>query len=200
MTATTLIVTVALAVFGLLSLNGEYFLRQTYQPYFQSLSVPAIFLGLALSAGKLLNFVAMRNAHRLEKYLPIDKILLSIFVGMGVSYILFAVVHSIWAVVGIFMVIQALLNSQQPVVSDYINERIDSEKRTTILSTVSFVQNMGQVVARILLGLSIGLIGLRHTFIAQGMYLLGGAIIGVWYIRRCGCVHRVTHLSDDDPV
>jgi MFS family permease len=190
---------IALTVLGLLTLNGEYFLRQTYQPYFQHLAVPAIFLGVALSAGKLLNFIAMRNAHRLEKYLTVDKILLWINLTLGFSFILFALTRSAWSLVAIFMLIQALLNSQQPVVSDYINQQIASGQRSTTLSTVSFIQNMGQVVARVLLGISIGVIGLGHTFIAQGIYMLVGTVIGIWYIRRCGCVQRVTHIIDDSP-
>lgn len=184
---------VALTVLGLLTLNGEYFLRQTYQPYFQHMAVPAIFLGVALSAGKLLNFIAMRNAHRLEKYLTVDKILLTINLTLGASFILFALSRSAWSLVLVFMLIQGLLNSQQPIVSDYINQQIETGQRSTMLSTVSFVQNIGQVIARVLLGLSIGLIGLNHTYIVQGTYMLLGTIIGIWYIRRCGCVHRVIH-------
>jgi MFS family permease len=187
----------ALTLFGLLTLSGEYFLRQTYQPLFQQMAVPALFLGVALSAGKLLNFVAVRNAHRLEKYFTVDKILLWIIMSLGLSYVLLGVVHSAWAVVVVFMLIQGLINSQSPVISDYINQQIASGQRSTTLSTVSFIQSVGQIIARLLLGLSIGAIGLGHTYIAQGAYLLIGGIIGVWYIRRCGCVHKVTHLEQE---
>lgn len=187
---------IALTLFGLLTLSGEYFLRQTYQPLFEELAVPAIFLGLALSAGKLLNFVALRNAHRLEKYFTVDKILLWITLALGSGYILLALSHSIWSVVAVFMLIQGLINSQQPIISDYVNQQIASGQRSTTLSTISFILNIGQIIARILLGISIGLIGLNHTFIAQGLYLIIGGIIGVWYIRSCGCVHKVTHKEE----
>lgn len=183
----------ALTIFGLLTLSGEYFLRQTYQPLFETMAVPALFLGLALSAGKLLNFVATRNVHRLEKYLTVDRILLLITLALGVSYVLLGMANAAWAVVVVFMLIQGLLNSQQPVISDYINQQIAPGQRSTTLSTVSFVQNIGQVIARLLLGVSIGAIGLGHTYVAQGLYLIIGGIIGVWYIRSCGCVHKVTH-------
>ncbi|MEI6480923.1 MAG: MFS transporter [Candidatus Saccharibacteria bacterium] len=187
---------VALTVFGLLTLNGEYFLRQTYQPQFTELGVPAIFLGLALSGGKLLNFVAMRNAHRLEKYFTVDKILLWITLSLGLGYVLLSLSHSVWSVIVIFMLIQGLLNSQQPIISDYINQQIVSGQRSTTLSTVSFIQNIGQILARVLLGVSIGVIGLGHTYLAQGLYLILGGVIGVWYIRSCGCVHKITHTED----
>jgi len=183
----------ALTIFGLLTINGEYFLRQTYQPLFETMAVPAIFLGLALSTGKLLNFVAMRNAHRLEQHLTVDKILLFITLSLGLLYVLLGTTSVAWVVVVVFMLIQGLLNSQQPIISDYVNQQIGSGQRSTTLSTVSFVQNIGQIVARVLLGISIGAIGLGHTFVAQGAYLIIGTLIGVWYIRSCGCVHKVTH-------
>ena len=184
----------ALTIFGLLTLSGEYFLRQTYQPLFQHMAVPALFLGVALSAGKLLNFVALRNVHRLEKYFTVDRILLAISLSLGLSFVLLGLAHAAWAVVLIFMLIQSLINSQSPVISDYINQQIASGQRSTTLSTVSFVQNVGQIIARLLLGVSIGAIGLGHTYIAQGMYLLIGGSIGVWYIRSCGCVHKVKDI------
>jgi len=186
----------ALTLFGLLTVNGEYFLRQTYQPHFQSLAVPAIFLGLALSAGKLLNFVAMRSVHRFEEYFTVDRILLIINLTLGAGFILLALLHSVWGVVGAFILIQALLNSPQPIISDYINQQIESGQRSTTLSTVSFVQNIGQIIARVLLGVSIGAIGLSHTFIAQGTYLFIGTVVGVWYIRSCGCIHKIKHTQE----
>jgi MFS family permease len=189
----------ALTILGLLTLNGEYFLRQTYQPYFQNLAVPAIFLGLALSGGKLLNFFAMRNVHHLEKFFTVDKMLLWINLALGASFILLAFANSVFLVVAVFMLIQAIMNSQQPIVSDYVNQQIQPGQRTTTLSTVSFIQNIGQIIARLLLGISIGLIGLGHTYIAQGIYVLAGTVIGIWYIRSCGCVHRIHHSMDSIP-
>lgn len=187
----------ALTIAGLLTLNGEYFLRQTYQPFFQDMMVPALFLGLALSAGKLLNFAVIRNVHKLEEFLTVDRIILWVNLLLGIAFIAFALVRSVWALVLVFVIIQALLNAERPVVSDYINQRIGPGQRSTVLSTVSFALNIGQIVARLALGLSIGLVGMGSTFIVQGVYLVIGSIIGVWYLRRCGCVHRVKHnLSD----
>lgn len=187
----------ALAVAGLLTLNGEYFLRQTYQPFFQDMAVPAIFLGVALSAGKLLNFLALRNMHRLEKFMTVDQILLGLNLIMGGAFIAFALVGSALGLVAMFILIQTTLNAQQPIVSDYVNQQIDSQQRSTTLSTVSFIQNLGTILTRILLGISVGIIGLGHTFIAQGLYLVVGAFIGVWYLRRCGCVHKISHTPDE---
>jgi MFS family permease len=186
----------ALLVLGLLTLNGEYFLRQTYQPYFQTLAVPALFLGLALSAGKTLNFIAMRNVHRLEEFFTVDTILFWINVVIGAAFVLMAFANSAFLLVAVFMIIQASMNTQQPIISDYINQNIESDTRTTILSTVSFIQSIGQVIVRILLGISVGVVGLSHSYGLQGVYMIVGVIIGVWYIRRCGCLHKIRRIEE----
>jgi MFS family permease len=186
----------ALMIAGMLTLNGEYLLRQTYQPYFQSMMVPAIFLGLALSMGKLLNVVAMRNVHRLEKHLTVDQIFLGLNLVLASGYIVMAFAPSALILVASFILIQTMLNLQRPIFSDYINEQIGPQQRSTTLSAMSFVDNITQIVVRILLGAAIGIIGLNNTFALQGFYLLIGVTIGVWYLRRCGCVNRTHHSAD----
>lgn len=184
----------ALTLIILLTINGEYFLRQTYQPFFQDLAVPSIFLGIALSVGKLFNFVVIRNVHRLEKSFTVDKILFGLNVSLGLVFVLFSLWQSSLAVVVLFIIIQALLNAQQPIISDYFNQQIPSNKRSTILSTISLVQNTGEIGTRLLLGASIGMVGLGWTFFAQGIYLIIGAVIGLIFLIKCGCVHKIKHV------
>lgn len=181
----------ALLIAGLLTLNGEYFLRQSYQPFFQNMAVPAIFLGVALAVGKLLNFAVIRCSHLLEKYLTVDQIILWVNLLTGILFIGLALARSPWALLAVFILIQGLLNAERPVVSDYVNQHVESYQRSTVLSAVSFAQNLGQVFARLGLGLSVGLIGIGSSYAVQGTYMVIGVLIGVWYLRRCGCVHKV---------
>lgn len=187
----------ALLVAGLLTLNGEYFLRQTYQPYFQELPVPAIFLGVALAAGKLLNYFVIRWSHTMEKYLTVDQIIFWVNALTGLLYIGLAFAKSPLVLVAVFILVQGLLNAERPVVSDYVNQRVQSFQRATVLSTVSFAQNLGQVGARLALGASVGLLSIGPTYVVQGMYMLVGTLIGVWYLRRCGCVHKVGKIAPE---
>lgn len=181
----------ALTIAGLLTLNGEYFLRQSYQPHFNDMMVPAIFLGIALAAGKLLNYIIIRNVHVLEKYLTVDQIIFWVNALTGGMFIAFAFAHSAWLLVLIFIVIQGLLNAERPIVSDYINQRVESYQRSTVLSAVSLTLNFGQIFARLGLAASLGLIGLGKTFILQGVYMFVGSAVGMWYLRKCGCTHKV---------
>lgn len=184
-------VILALMFAGLLTLNGEYFLRRTYSPFFQNMAVPALFLGVALSVGKLLNFIVIKNIHRAEKHLTVDRLFLGLGLILGISFIIFAFTTSVWVLVIVFIIIQAFMNAEKPIVSDYVNERISSEQRSTTLSTLSLINNGGDTVARLILGALVGAFGLGLTFVAQGAYLVIGTIVAVWYMRRCGCVYRI---------
>ncbi len=180
-----------LTVVGLLTINGEYFLRQVYQPVFQDMAVPALFLGVALSVGKIVNFISIRNVHRLEKFLTVDKIIFWLNILLGGFFMLFASTTSVWVLVTAFIGVQTLLNMQKPIISDYINQQISSEKRSTVLSTVSLVENLGEIMTRLMLGAAIGLIGLNFTLLSQGIYLVIGAGLSFWLLKRCGCVHKI---------
>lgn len=186
----------ALTLFGLLTLNGEYFLRQSYQPYFKELMVPGLFLGVALALGKLLNFIAIKKVHLLELKLNVDQVLFVINALTGGLFIVFAMVQNSWALVVVFILIQSLLNLEKPVVSDYINQRVESHQRSTVLSGVSLSLNSGQIIARLALAASLGIVGLSKTYILQGLYIILGTLIGTWYLRACGCTHRVKPVEN----
>lgn len=187
----------ALTVVSILTLNGEYFLRQTYQPLFQQNMVTPILLGLSLSAGSLLNYVIVRYAYLAEKYLSLDKILLVYNLMLGALYIVLSLLHSPFAIVLAFIFLQGLFNAQQPIVSDYINERIESGQRATVLSAISFSQSFFSIITRLLLVFALGAFGLTRSYAIQGLYLVIGIIFGYWYMRRCGCVHRIHHHDEE---
>jgi MFS family permease len=181
----------ALAIVSLLTLSGEYFLYSVYQPYFIHNHVPAFFLGLVLSLGGLLNFVVMRYGYVLEKWLSLEKILLLLNALMGLIYIAMAVFVSPIALVPLFIVLKGLFNSQMPIVSDYVNENTPDHIRATVLSSMSAVQSVGQIIARILLAIAVGAIGIGKTFEIQGFYMIAGIALGYWLLVKCGCTHRI---------
>lgn len=186
----------ALTVVALLTISAEYFLRQSYQPLFESAGVIPLFLGLSLTIGSALNYLIIRNSYRLEQYLTLDKILLLHNLLMAFGFGLLALFSNPYVLVGAYILLQGLFNAQRPIVSDYVNERVEAAKRSTVLSTISFGQSLLSIVTRLLLAASLGLFGLKNTLGFQAIYLIIGISIGYWYMRRCGCVHRV-HRHDE---
>ena len=186
-----------LAVVAVLTLNGEYFMYSVYQPYFQTAHVAPFFIGFVLSAGAFLNFFATKYAYMLEKKLTLNKIILLLNGLLGVTYVAMALLITPIALVGLFIVMNGLYNVQIPIISDYINEHTSSDIRATTLSAISFVKQGVQMIMRVGLGILVGVIGISHTMLIQGIYLLVGASIACWFITRLGNL-RVHHTVESN--
>lgn len=186
----------SLALFGLLSLNGEYFLRQTYQPLFQDVGVLPLFMGLVLAIGSALNFVVVRYSYKLEKFLNLEHILLVHSVLQGLLFIALGLLGAPTGVVIAFVLLFSLFNAQNPIVSDYINSRIEKSQRATVLSTISFVRQIGQTLIRFIYVILLGYIGVAHSYKLQGLYLIIGGLVGYRLLVKCGCVYKITEHSE----
>lgn len=183
-----------LTIIGMLTITGDYFLYSVYQPAFQSANVPALWFGAALSIGSIVNMVLTRYVYLLERYFTLEKIILTVNVTIALGYLGMAVTQSPVMMVVAFLVAQSLFGLEDPVVSDYVNERTDSEIRSTVLSGMSFVQRFANVFLRAGLAFVVGAWGVNASLGIQGGYLFVGAWLSFWLLIRCGCTHRVkTH-------
>ena len=175
----------------ILTFSGEYFLYSVYQPYFQSAGVEPIYIGLVLTIGAIVNFFALRNSHRLENYLPLEKIVPSLSIMLAIAYGIMAVFTTPFLLIASFIAAKGLFNTQSPIISDYIHENTDSSIRATVTSSIAFIQQFFQIIARIVLGVLIGAIGISGTLKVQALYLLVGAIIAYFVMVACGCTRRI---------
>lgn len=189
----------SLAMFGLLSLNGEYFLRQTYQPFFQAAGVIPVFMGLVLAVGSALNFLVVRYSYKLEKFLNLEHILLLHSVLQGLFFVILGMLQQPTAIVAIFVLLFSMFNAQNPVVSDYVNSRIEPARRATVLSTISFVRQLGQTAIRLIYALLLGIVGVAHSYKLQGLYLIIGGLLGYWLLVECGCTYKIRQHQESLP-
>ena len=185
----------SLAMFGLLSLNGEYFLRQTYQPHFQQAHVLPLFMGLVLAIGSALNYIVTRHSYKLEKYLNLEHILLLHSLLQGILFVVLGSLGTPWPLVLVFILLFGMFNAQNPIVSDYVNVRISSQQRATVLSTISFIRQLGQTGIRFIYAYLIGSLGIAASYKIQGAYLIVGGLIGYWLLVKCGCSYSTTEHS-----
>ncbi|MFO0970986.1 MAG: MFS transporter [Candidatus Saccharimonadales bacterium] len=181
----------SLAMFGLLSLNGEYFLRQTYQPFFQQVGVLPLFMGVVLAVGSALNFLVVRYSYKLEKFMNLEHILLLHTLLQGFLFIALGMLGQPVGVVILFVLLFSMFNAQNPVVSDYVNSRIEPNRRATVLSTISFVRQIGQTLIRFVYAILLGYIGVAHSYKIQGFYLVLGGLLGYWLLVKCGCTYKI---------
>ena len=182
----------SLAMFGLLSLNGEYFLRQTYQPFFQQVGVLLLFMGIVLAVGSALKFLVVRYSYKLEKFMNLEHILLLHTLLQGFLFIALGMLGQPIGVVILFVLLFSMFNAQNPVVSDYVNSRIEPNRRATVLSTISFVRQIGQTLIRFVYAILLGYIGVAHSYKIQGLYMVIGGLVGYWLLVKCGCTYKIT--------
>ncbi len=186
-----------LTMVGVLTITGEYFVQGIYQPYFQTHGVFPFWIAGSLSAGIILNIIATRYVYLLEKYFTLEKILLLLNVLLGLAYIALSVLlHPIF-LIGIYIVMNGIFNLQQPIISDYINQRTKSNIRATVLSGVSFVRRFFQIFLMWAIGISTGVFGTQISLLLWGLYLLIGIAISYYLLIRCGCTHKILDTKDE---
>lgn len=180
-----------LTVITVLTISGEWFLLGVYQPYFQLHGVPAVWMGVTLSLGSILNMLATRYTYILEQYISLQKILLYLNLILGFSYLAMAsFVHPVF-LIGVYIFMKGIMNLQVPIISDYINSHTPPGIRATVLSGISFYRRMFQVALIWVLGVVVGFWGVQTSLILQGAYLITGIAIGYYLLVRCRCDYKV---------
>ena len=175
----------------LLTLPGIYVLYSSYQGYFEANGVTPYFIGFVLTLGALANSIALRNAHYLERYLSLDKAVLYLALLLGISHLLFSVIHQPWLLVLTYILIQAQYDIQEPIISDYINDRVPSAIRASTLSGISLIRQIGNTMQKFLLGLSLTPFGVPGMLRILSIYLIVGGVISYWLLARCGCTYTL---------
>lgn len=180
-----------LTIGGMLTLTGEYYLLSVYQPIFLESGVPIGFIGIAFSVGLIISALLVRRVGILEKYLTLDKIILAVSIALSIGYAAIGLTHWSIGVVVAFLFLRGIMEIQTPIVSDYINEHIPSNIRSTTLSGVSLMSRFAAVLQRIILSFAVIIGGVRLSLLTQSAYLLIGGLLAFYLFRRCGCVHRI---------
>lgn len=174
-----------------LTLSGEYFLLGVYQPIFVESGVPGALLGITFSVGLMLSAFLVYRADIFERYFTLDKIILFVALALAVGYAVLGLSHHPVIVVAAFLALRGLMEIEAPIVSDYINEHVPSDIRSTTLSGVSLMDRFATVLQRLVLTGAIALGGVRLSLLTQSAYLVIGGLLAFWLFRRCGCVHRI---------
>lgn len=185
-----------LTVVAILTLSGEYFLYGVYQPYFEAHNVAPFFFGFVLTAGAVLNYVIVRYVYLLERWFPLEKILLILNAIVALGYISLAAFVDPIFLIGGFIILKGFFNAQVPIISDYLHEQTSSDIRATVLSGISLIRSLFQIFARIGLGILVGVVSIGNTFLIQAAYLIIGVGVSYWLMVRCGCVNRIQKHYD----
>lgn len=184
----------ALAAVGFLTVANEYFMYQTYGPYITDMGVNALWVGLIFTLGLCLNALLQRNIYRIEQYLTLEKILGIVNFTIAGAYILLALSPNALTLILAAIIVIGFANVERPVVSDYANNEINSNIRSTVLSGFSLTSRISKLMLTFLVGAVMVGNSAAIGYLIHAGYITIGMIIGWWLLVKCGCVHKVRHV------
>ncbi|MCP4231806.1 MAG: MFS transporter [bacterium] len=148
-----------------------------YQPYFELTGIPLFYFGLIFGLFNLVAAAASKWAHNIEKLLRkrISVILLPVL--QGASPLLMAFILTPFS----FLLIipgQFVRGFGGPIIKDYINRHVWSDKRATVLSIMNLLSRVIFAISAPIIGWAVDVYSVQAALIALGIAALAsGAVL-----------------------
>jgi MFS family permease len=151
------------------------------QPFLAEHGVSTENLGLWQAPVRAAGMVAALMAYRFVSAAGEKAAFFAMPLTLGVCYLLLAGVNQVWIVLA-FLPVGMIAGSQNPVLASYINRRIPSERRATMLSVQSLVASILIAGTEPAAGLLADEFGLRATFLVFGAVtaIVAPAVLLLW--------------------
>ncbi len=152
-----------------------------WQPYLTDLATPVILLGVIVATHNIATFFFQRHAHALEEKFGMERLIFVTSALPFVGYLLLLFTRNMYvAIFGIYLIFIFTVG-RRPLISDYLNSHISSDKRATALSMLNMLQGLFQLV---LFGI-VAYITIYSDFI--GLYVAAGLVfLGLLFFRLNG--------------
>jgi MFS family permease len=142
-----------------------------WQPYLELSAVPLAWFGFIYAIQNVLGGFSAKQAHRIERKIGTRNALLVIPLGLAVVFILES--QFVFALGFIFIFMHSLFSGPfHPLLEDYINKRIPSSKRATVLSIKNMVNSLLFMMVSPLIGYFIDFYSLTAALLLMGLMLV----------------------------
>jgi predicted MFS family arabinose efflux permease len=141
-----------------------------YQPYFLHIGLPLIYFGAAWMILNVLIAVSAHYAPAIENKIGKKRVLLLLPALFCASLTAFGFFPSFW-ILGLAIVLQAVRGIMKPLLLDYVNALVSSDKRATVLS----IKHMGARFTYMLMAPLVGFIS--DTFTVPMAFLALSALL-----------------------
>jgi len=152
-----------------------------FQPFLREHGVGLGEVGLWQTPSRIAGILGAVAAYRIVLFFGERRTFYLMAPALFASYALLAVWDSVYAVV-MFPMMNFVFILSQPTVTDYINRRVPTERRATIMSLTNLVRSAILVPAAPLLGLLADEFSLSASFWAGGILIavLGLPLLALW--------------------
>ncbi len=131
-----------------------YFMIWLYQPMLKQVGVDIAYFGVVHAAFVVSQILIISNYERLEKLFGSKKRLIFLSAAItGIMFIIGGLINSLPVVLLVIIIGGGFGLSRQPLFTSYINKHIPSEKRATVLSTISMFRRFTLVIVSPIVGL-----------------------------------------------
>jgi len=146
-----------------------------YQPYFELTGLDIAAFGWAYAAFNLVSAGSSKYGYQIEEKLGKVKSLILMPILIVTSLLLMSNVLAVFSFGFIFLQ-QFVRGFEKPLISDYINEIISSENRSTVLSTKSLLGRILQAASLPVFGLIIDFYSVPQAMIVLAITMVAGAL------------------------
>jgi MFS family permease len=147
-----------------------------WQPYLKLTGLAIAFFGIFYAVERIISGLVSRYAHRIELKIGMRASLLLIPLFLALAFI--SESQFIFIFGFLFIFIQSISSGYfNPVLEDYINSRIPSKRRATVLSIKNMVHSLSYAIISPLLGYFIDLYSLQTALLGMGIVLTFVAMI-----------------------
>ncbi|MCL5410562.1 MAG: MFS transporter [Patescibacteria group bacterium] len=153
-----------------------YVMVYAFQPYFKLAHVPNVWFGIAVSIASLLSMASTVFAHKIEKWFGVEKgMLIVTFIPAFIWLLMGIIFNPIFAVV-LYILHTGFSGVRLPIFSDYQNRHIESYNRATVLSIISLMGSLFNIIMRPIFGRLID-INLSLGFITIAAVIIIGSLM-----------------------
>jgi MFS family permease len=175
----------AILFFGLVTI-GSIGVVFFFQPFLEHHDVAVGQVGIWQTPMRLIGIVAALSAHRLMRDLGERRTMFLMPATIVVGFAMLAAWDSVWAQIA-FPVMNFGVILSQPAITSYVNRRVPSERRATVVSLTNLIRSVVLIPSAPLLGL------LADNVSYQAAYIAGGAIVAILVIPLA--IAWLPHLS-----
>lgn len=162
----------AILYFGLMTV-GSIGVVFFFQPFLVDHNVDVGDVGLWQTPSRIAGIAAALLAHRLMRDMGERRVFFIMPLVIISGYLMLAFWDSLWAQIA-FPALNFVMILSQPTVTDYLNKRVASEQRATVVSMTNLIRSFVLIPSAPLLGL------LADEVSTQAAYLAGGLIVAVF--------------------
>ena len=154
-----------------------------FQGYMEFVALPIVFFGVLISLMNIVGAFMAKYAHVIEEKISLIGVIILVPVLFCVAWGSLAFLDSVWAV-GLILLSSAAWGFSNPIFSDFVQTRVSSDRRATIMSVMSLFGRLMFVITAPIVGWVADLWDVQVALLASAAGLAVMSAVMLIMLRR----------------